>query len=275
MKITLLPPDIDTSNVEFTIENGPPGNLAAKRVGEAGRIRFGLSAIKNVGEAAIESILAARNKGGKFASLVDFCQRIDLQKVNKKTMESLIKTGAMDAFGKRASMLVSLSKIMEDSHRQKRQQNLGQASLFGELPHNDQEDLVDIEELSRVELLSFERELLGFYLTEHPLRPVLASLSNKITHQIVDLADLNPGTKVLIGGVVTQIKKILTRQSNSEMAFVKLEDLTGIVEVIVFPKVYAQNKDNLILDKIVTVLGKVDFKDERVMVIAEKISLFE
>ncbi|TSC54243.1 MAG: DNA polymerase III subunit alpha, partial [Microgenomates group bacterium LiPW_16] len=257
-KITLLPPDINASDVESTIEEG--------------KIRFGLAAIKNVGSAAIESILSARSKGGKLKSLADFCRRVDLQKVNKKTLESLIKAGAMDAFGKRASMLATLGKIIQESHKEQRRQTLGQTTLFGDLQTAENDVLVDIEELSRTELLSFERELLGFYLTEHPLRPVLASLSDKVTCQIGQLAELAPGSRVSIGGVITQIKKILTRQGNSEMAFVKLEDLTGSVEVIVFPKIYAQNKDILIPNKVVIITGRVDFKEERPTVIAEKIT---
>lgn len=259
MKINLLPPDINESSIEFTIEKDS--------------IRFGLMAIKNVGSVAIETILAARTKGGRLASLGDFCRRVDLQKVNRKTLESLIKTGAMDAFGKRASMLASLSKIIEESHRQKRQQSLGQTTLFDDSGAPDDNILVDIEELSRVELLSFERELLGFYLTEHPLRPVLSSLSEMVTCQIEELAEMNPGSKVLVGGVIIQIKKILTRAGNSEMAFVKLEDLTGPVEVIVFPKVYVKIKDLLVKDQVVIVTGRLDFKDERPTVLVEKVEI--
>lgn len=263
MKINLLPPEINTSAVEFTIEDG---NLPVDKQG----IRFGLSAIKNVGTAAIEGILAARNKGGRFASLADFCRRVDLQKVNRKTLESLIRAGAMDAFGKRSSLLASLARIMEESHRQKKQADSGQVSLFGE--ESPVEDwLVDIEELSRTELLAFERELLGFYLTEHPLRPVLASLTNTITHQIAEVSEAKAGSLVRIGGVVTQIKKILTRAGNSEMAFIRLEDLTGSLEAIVFPKIYSQWKANLVKDQVVIVTGRLDFKDERPTVLVEKI----
>jgi len=258
MKIGLLPPDINASDIEFTIEEG--------------KIRFGLGAIKNVGEAAIQTILSSRNKEGKFKSLADFCRRVDLQKVNKKTLESLIKAGAMDSFGKRASMLASLEKILEESHKEQKRQSLGQTSLFPESSEEKDEILVDIEELSQTELLSFEREFLGFYLTEHPLRPVLNSLSNQITHQITELTEVKPGSLVRVGGVVTQVKKILTRAGNSEMAFVRLEDLTGPVELIVFPKVYTQYKELLAVDKIIVVSGKVDFKEERPVVLVEKIT---
>ncbi len=258
MKINLLPPDINTSDIEFTIEGK--------------QILFGLSAIKNVGEAAIETILSARESDGRFKTLADFCHRVDLQKVNRKTLESLIRAGAMDTFGKRASMLASLSKIMEDSHKEQKRQTSGQTSLFdGSSDEEVQDCLVEMEELSKVELLSFERELLGFYLTEHPLRPVLASLANRISHQINELDEAPSGSKVLISGVVTQIKKILTRQSNAEMAFMKIEDLTGSIEIVIFPKTYAQTKDVLIKDQVVLVIGRLDFKDEKPVVLAEKI----
>ncbi|MFH0863698.1 MAG: DNA polymerase III subunit alpha [Candidatus Gottesmanbacteria bacterium] len=261
MKISLLPPDINYSEIEFTIEKNA--------------IRFGLTAIKNVGEAAIETILAARQKEGNFKSLTDFCYRVDLQKVNKKTLESLIKAGAMDAFGKRSSMLASIYKIMEENHRLKKQQDQGQTSLFDDTENDNKECLIDIEELSRVELLSFERELLGFYLTEHPLQPVINSLENRITHKIIDLSEINSGSNVLIGGVIIQVKKILTKQNNSEMAFVRLEDLTGSIEIIVFPRIFSQYKEYVALDKIIIVMGKIDYKDEKPMIIAEKLILLD
>lgn len=259
MKINLLAPDINISGVEFSIE------------GQS--IRFGLSAIKNVGTAAIDVILSSRQKLGNFNSFFDFCRRVDLGKVNKKTLESLIKAGAFDQFGKRSCLLASLAKVMEDSHRERKQQIAGQGSLFGVEESRD-DTLVDIEELTRQEKLSYERELFGFYLTEHPLRPVLASLAGTISHHLSEMEELPPESKIKIGGVITSIRKIFTKANNHEMAFLKLDDLTGSTEVIVFPRIFTTYKEYLLTDQIIIVEGKVDFKDDRPMIIAEKISEF-
>jgi DNA polymerase-3 subunit alpha len=264
MKIGLLPPDINRSAVDFSIQEDP-SHPAARM------IRFGLSAIKNVGQAAIESILKTRDRDEKFTSLVDFCQRVDLQKVNRKTLESLIKAGAMDEFGKRAAMLASLAKIMEESHQEQKRKSQGQTSLFDSEGTKAEESLADVDEFSREEILSFERELLGFYLTEHPLRPVISSLADKINFKISELPDQSGGTMVKIGGVITQVKKILTRQGNSEMAFIKIEDLTGTIEVIVFPKLYSQTKYIWVKDRVVIVWGKLDFKEDRPTILVEKV----
>jgi DNA polymerase-3 subunit alpha len=186
-------------------------------------------------------------------------------------LESLIKAGAMDEFGKRAAMLASLAKIMEESHQEQKRKSQGQTSLFDSEGTKAEESLADVDEFSREEILSFERELLGFYLTEHPLRPVISSLADKINFKISELPDQSGGTMVKIGGVITQVKKILTRQGNSEMAFIKIEDLTGTIEVIVFPKLYSQTKYIWVKDRVVIVWGKLDFKEDRPTILVEKV----
>src|SRR5260221_12618769 len=157
--IPVLPPDLNTSGPEFEIE-------------ESTKIRFGLSAIKNVGEAAIHAILEAREKK-PFASFEDFCQRVDLGPVNKKTIESLIKAGAMDKFGNRALLLATMAEVTEKIHKAKKLKQDGQGSLFGDSDSEDNysADLSfqnDIEDFSNAEKLAFEKEFLGFYLTAHP-----------------------------------------------------------------------------------------------------------
>jgi len=253
-KIPLLPPDIDKSDTEFTIDKGA--------------IRFGLSAIKNVGTAAIESILSARIHDGPFKSLSNFIGRVDSQKVNRKTLESLIKAGAMDRFGKRASMLASVNNLLDQAHKRRGNKESGQVSLFAEedvLPETD--NFPQMEEFSKEELLLFEKQLLGFYLTNHPLMSRLDLLQKKVTHRI---AELIPGrTPVVIGGMITQIKKIITRSGGSEMAFVKLDDFTATIELVVFPRVFEKTKSIWTTDRVILLKGKVNEKEERLTVIVD------
>lgn len=255
MKMKVLPPDVNKSDVAFLIEK--EGNLEA--------IRFGLSAIKNVGSAAIDSILGQKTKGVAFKSLGDFCRRVDLQKVNRKTLESLIKAGAMDSFGKRAAMLSSLAKIMEESHREQKRIDTGQTQLFGDLNPGGASmqgdfDLPKIEEFGRSELLSFEKELLGFYLTDHPLIPLLPLLEKETTTQINELGE-KEGQRVIIGGIITNIKKITTKKSNNEMIFATIEDKTGKVDVVVFPTVYQGTRSLWVKDHVVVVAGRAEQRD--------------
>ncbi|KPJ70629.1 hypothetical protein AMJ51_01425 [Microgenomates bacterium DG_75] len=270
--ITVLPPNINQSKVGFTIED-KSGSLEGKA------IRFGLSAIKNVGQAAIEVILKAREVGGDFKSLSDFCQRVDAQKVNKKVLESLIKAGAMDKFGKRASMLSGLEKVRALSIAGQKQKADGQTSLFGDKnpeTYSPEDSLPEMEEFNRQELLSLERELLGFYLTEHPLTPVLVSLRNQRTHQINEIIQgARANQRVKIGGVVTDLRIVFTKATSREMAFVKIEDETGNLEIVVFPKIYAETKSIWARDRIVAIRGRTDIREGNQTLIVESATLLE
>ncbi len=268
MEIPVMPPDINKSAVEFTIEGKS--------------ILFGLSAIKNVGAAAIESILGARSSGGKFRSLSDFARRVDLQKVNRKTLESLIKAGAMDAFGKRSAMLASLDKLIIESHKLAKQISSGQTGLFenGEEEAGSQAigysvfDLPEMPELEKTELLAFEREYLGFYLTEHPLQKALEKLSTEVDYDIAELnVEMHLGKTVTVGGIVVGIRKVFTRKSNEEMAFITIQGKDGTkIDCVIFPKLYKENgkaeywQENCVL----VCTGKVDNRDERISLIVEK-----
>ncbi len=263
MGIKLLPPDINLSQVEFTIQKSHQGQAT---------IRFGLSAVKNVGKAAIDVILGARRRVGRFESLKDFCDRVDLSKVNRKTLESLIKAGAFDEFGKRAVYLTGLSGVVEQAHKEKKQQEKGQIGLFdmGEQP-KPHYILPDVDEFSKTEMLRFEKELLGFYLTEHPLTPHLNQISNKVSHNIADVSLNDVGHTVIVGGIIIHVKKIITKSSNQEMAFVRLSDLSGSLEAVVFPRLYAKVKNLLIVDTVVLIKGKVDEKDNRLALLADDV----
>jgi DNA polymerase III subunit alpha len=260
--IPLLPPDINKSDIEFSIQEN--------------NIRFGLSAVKNVGEAAIVSILAGR-AAGPFLSLTDVIHRVDVSKVNRKTFESLIKAGALDTFGPRAALLAYLPTVLDLAHKHKKQMASGQVGLFGEedAKATNADSLPEIPELTQSELLAFEKELLGFYLTTHPLEPHRKMLADMSLATVSEINSTRVGDRVSLGGIVVAVKKIMTKAGNHEMAFVKLEDLTGTIEIVVFPKIYARTADLWQMDQIMTISGKVDEKDDRLTILiddARKIS---
>ena len=259
LNLKVLSPDINYSDSEFMIEDKI-------------KIRFGLSAIKNVGEAAIGSILAAR-ESGLFKSLEDFIEKIDLGAVNKKTVESLIKAGALDSFGKRSSLLSSYSQIMEAIHKKKKDQKEGQDSLFGNEESSPQENLMsDMEEFSEKEKLYFEKEFLGIYLTSHPLLDELESIKPLTTHELEYLDEEKEGSRVTVGGIIDATRRIFTKKSGAEMAFITIASERGIsVECVVFPKIFEQYKNLIIKDSVVVLEGKVDTKNDRPVIIVEKV----
>ncbi len=262
LNIPVLLPDINTSDADFSIE-------------ENSRIRFGLSAIKNVGEAAIRTILDARSKGA-FTSFDDFCQRVELGAVNKKTLESLIKAGAMDKFGNRALLLASMSETTERITKQKKQRQEGQESLFGEDPIDEKisssvADL-DIEDFSLGEKLTFEKEFLGFYLTAHPQAENLQRIKPMISHEFELLEGQNDGLQVTVGGIVENVKRIFTKKTQAEMAFLSISDEKGLaIECIIFPKVYEMYRDILLTDTVLVFEGKLDQKNDKPVIIVNSI----
>ncbi|MFI5265444.1 MAG: OB-fold nucleic acid binding domain-containing protein, partial [Candidatus Levyibacteriota bacterium] len=220
-------------------------------------------------------ILDARAHG-PFTSLSDFLSRVDLSKVNKKTMESLIKAGALDVFGRRRALLSSYPDVVEKASRAQKDIARNQASLFGDPEPTAKEasssTISDMEEFSEREMLMFEKELLGFFLTNHPLNQELENLARFITHNISDLEEEREETVLKIGGLVSSVKKIITKKSNQEMAFVTVEDIAGIsIECVVFPKTYENTKNVLLRDAIVIVEGRLQFKDDRPVVIVETV----
>jgi len=270
--IIVLPPDINRSQSGFTIEEDQ-NSLEGKA------IRFGLSAIKNVGEAAIGIILSSREIGSDFKSLSDFCQRVDAQKVNKKVLESLIKAGAMDAFGKRAAMLSVLDQVRSRSASLQKQKKNGQVGLFDnhnpeDLGMSAEDKLPEMEEFTKAELLTLEKNLLGFYLTEHPLAPALSLLDQHRTHKLFEITQGGEtGKKVVIGGMITDLRIVITRRTSREMAFVKVEDDTASLEVVVFPKIFASTRQYWAKDQIVLIEGKVESREEAISLIVDSASL--
>jgi len=263
LDVPILQPDINNSSSEFSIEDNT-------------NVRFGLSAVKNVGSAAIDSILAARIDGS-FTNFQDFCNRVDLGKVNKKTLESLIKAGAFDEFGNRASLLISMPEIMSKISKTKKQESEGQGSLFGSDDDsnnsNTSSELYEVDDFTHEEKLAFEKEYLGFYLTSHPHMETLSSIKHLISHEVEVLENEKMGTFVTLGGIIEVCRKIVTKKTNAEMAFFSLGDEKGIlVECVIFPKMFEQYKSLLLADTVVIIEGKIDIKEDQPVIIVNKVS---
>ncbi len=252
MGITVLAPDINESFLEFAVVPGKS------------EIRFGLNAIKNVGTAAVEEILRAR-EAGDFASMEDFLSRVSNRVVNRKALESLIKAGAFDRFGDRSTLLHNLDMIVAFSARLQKQASSGQTDIFGSLD----ESSVEAPKLEmqasptaadeRLQL-QWERELLGLYLSQHPLEEFEAILAEQ-TVPLNTLGEKHDGKPITIGGVITDVRDITTKRGQ-KMAFIKLEDRFGEIEIILFPKSYQQTTGLWERDKIVLVKGKVNARDK-------------
>jgi DNA polymerase III subunit alpha len=252
MGITVLPPDVNESFVEFAV------------VPEKDQIRFGMAAIKNVGTGAVEEILRARQEG-EFVSLEDFLARVSNRIVNRKAMESLIKAGALDRFADRTVLLHNLDMILAFANRLEKQANSGQIDLFGSL----EESVIDHPRLelqappapsdSREQLL-WERELLGLYLSQHPLE-LFETILNEQTVPLNSLTPDHDGRQVNVGGAITDVREITTK-NGQRMAFVKIEDRFGEIEAVLFPNSYQQTLGLWERDKVVMIRGKVNSRDK-------------
>lgn len=268
MGIKILPPDINTSFDDFTIE-------LDEHSLEGLAIRFGFSAIKHVGVAAIEAVLTARARIGTFTSFTQFIQETDSRKINKKVLEVLIKVGTMDHFGTRSSMLENLEEIRKKA-TQIESSVEGQDHLFAGVATNQEvtDTFPRLTEYPRQELLSFEKEFLGLYLTEHPMARALQAVSKQATKKISEIdVSIHLGQVFLLGGVITRCRVVRTKKTNSEMAFGTLEDESGSIEFTVFPKTYEQYKDLLQNDTVILLKAKVEQREDQVTLLAEKISV--
>jgi len=252
MKIKVLPPDINTSFANFTVTND-------------GNIRFGLLAIKNVGRTALESILDIRQQEN-FKTIFDFCQRVDSRVVNKKVIESLIKSGAMDSFGlKRAQMMALLDRLLDKSGRKK---DTSQLTLF-EVPRD--ESVPDIEEWPLLQILNFEKSLLGIYLTGHPLYSYSALVNYLRRERISSLYERSLRQEVTVCGVVEKLRIITTRKRGERMAILKIEDETGSIEAFVFPRLYEEAAIYLREKAVIILKGQVESKERVPKILASKV----
>ncbi|PIP85673.1 DNA polymerase III subunit alpha [Candidatus Collierbacteria bacterium CG22_combo_CG10-13_8_21_14_all_43_12] len=270
--IKVLPPDVNESLTDFTdVSLAEDLWLQEGRARDSGKaIRFGLSAIKNVGTAAITAILDAR-KTGDFISFTNFLRRVDLQKVNKRVAESLIKAGALDRFGNRAQLLAALPIIREGSVRIQKKNGESQVSLFGTASvDNTIDNLPNIPEMSLEDKLKLEKELLGFYLSDNPVKKIVRIVSDLISHKIAHLdPTLHLNQTVTIAGVVSREKLVNTKKNNSKMAFVTLQDDTGTIDCIIFPKLYAENPELWHEDSALIVRGKVDNREDKLQIVVD------
>ncbi|MGI8944885.1 MAG: DNA polymerase III subunit alpha [Thermoleophilaceae bacterium] len=272
MGIEVLPPDVNECGHRFVVA--------------AGNVRFGLDAVKNVGAAAVDAIIAAREEGGPFPSLWDFCRRVDCRAVNKKAIEALIKCGAFDTSGAtRSGMLQVLEQAQGAGQKTQQDAQRGQASIFdleepvaggaGAASSGAPDLPVPALPDERAQLNAWERESLGLFLSSHPLKEVRPALRARVDMSLADLRERRDGESVTVGGMITECKRIRTRKGDP-MMFATLDDLDGQVEMLVFNSAYAANADQVDVDKVVIVKGRVDHKEQgEVKLIAQEVEPFE
>jgi len=272
MCIKVLPPDINESGVDFT----PLYIKQEDSQKKTGVIRFGLAAVKGVGEKAVEKIIDAREKVGQFQSLFHFCENVDLRAANKQVLEALIKAGAFDKLGgNRAQMTTGLEKAMENGASLQTDKQLGQMNFFGQAEDADYSE--DFQRLPHVapwpepQMLAYEKQVLGFYVTSNPLSHHAEIMNFYSTHNSSQLADAAQSRQIVIGGMIAKTRYNLTksgRNAGAKMAVFTLEDLQGQVEVVMFPDVLKQFSDVLVQDAVVFVKGRLDFRREKPNIIA-------
>ena len=244
-------------------------------------IRFGLAAIKNVGESAVDIVLEARDQDGPFTSFVDFCCRLDSQKVNKRVLEGLIKVGAFDSMGtSRASLFAVLDQAMDHAATIQRNKREGQTSLFDLAPEDTsaEEDkgfgftIPQKPEWSQIELLQHERELTGFYITDHPLNRHRMAIAHFSTCSTQSLREMKEEREIKLCGVISSIKITTTKKGN-RMAYVQLEDLHGTVEAIIFPEAFKSHEEMLKPDSVIRITGSVDLMDNGARIKTTRVEL--
>ncbi|MDD5116248.1 MAG: DNA polymerase III subunit alpha [Candidatus Omnitrophica bacterium] len=267
MGLKVMPPDINESDVLFKVES-------------ESSIRFGLLAIKNVGRGASESIVKAREEG-KFKSLEDLCGRIDLRLANRKVLESLIKCGAMDCLGTlRARMFASLDTILERSQKLQKEKSSGQLSFFDNTISSNgfgktSEVLADCKEWPEPQLLSFEKDMLGFYVSGHPLARYAKQLKRFVSCSTANLHEHKDQDTIKIVGLISKIKQTVTRAKQEKMAILKLEDLDGAVEALVFPRAFSRVSRYILPNTIAHIRGTLNLTEDTPKIIVEDLFPFE
>ena len=261
MGIDVLPPDVNASGYDFTIE---------ERSGESHAIRFGLGAVKNVGQSSVDTIIQARGHQA-FADLSDFTHRVDLRQVGKRALECLIKVGALDAFGPRKALLQSMDQIVSASGSHAKAVENGQMDLFGGGTVDKPQVILPTDvTVDTIEQLNWEKELLGLYVSDHPLRSYMAQIADKISHNANQLIALETDTKLTIGGLVKQVRQVPTKE-NKLMAFVTLEDEFGDMDVVMFPMVWERESGMVEQGSLLVIDGKLNQTQRGTSVIAQKV----
>ncbi len=278
--VDVLGPDVNESQVVFapvrpTRKDKTPNGVDGKEPAQGQVIRFGLAAIKGVGTAAVEAILKARSEGGRFTSLGEMCERVDTRAVNRKVLEALIKSGACDGFGEtRATLFAHLDRAIARAASIAHDRERGQASLFGMLEDSEPtmpESMANLPEWPQHELLAHEKELLGFYVTGHPLTPYAQILQRYALHNSVTAAALQPRTMTRIGGLVSAVQAGVSKKTNKPYALATIEDLDGTVQVLCLNDNYEKFSSLLTLNKAVLVIGEVNNSEDKPKIFPQEI----
>jgi DNA polymerase-3 subunit alpha len=259
MGIQVLPPDVNASDMDFTPTDGD--------------IRYGLSAVRNVGSGVVAQIIEARRVKGAFTTFSDFCKKVDPGALHKKVLESLILSGAFDSMGyTRRGLFESYDKVAGPIVAERRAEAAGQFSLFGGsgARHEIDESVLEGEEFEKPDLLKHEKEMLGQWVTDHPLLAVRARLEAQTDMEMVELPSLGDGDIVMVGGVITALARRYTRKGDPYAVF-RLEDLAGGVQIVAFPSVQERVGDLLATDRIVLVKGRVDLRGRELQIVALEI----
>src|SRR5439155_12324649 len=264
--IEVQPPDVNASEHDFAVVEG--------------KIRFGLNAVKNVGDSAARAIVAAREEGGTFSSIWDFTERVDPQVANKRALEALVKCGALDSTGApRKGMVEALDAATAWGGRHQADRLAGQSSIFDlggeEESRPEAHPAIPPGEYEKNDLLRREKETLGVYVSEHPLQAIREQVRRKTDSPLAEIERRRDGEIVTVGGLVGAIKQLTTKKGEP-MVFMRLDDLAGSVEVVVFNSVYGASRDLLELDNVLVVKGRVDHKQEgETKLIAIEVAAFE
>ncbi|MDX6490298.1 MAG: polymerase subunit alpha, partial [Gaiellaceae bacterium] len=261
MGVEVLPPDVNGSQYDFAVVDG--------------KIHFGLNAVKNVGDSAARAIVHARGEGGEFTSLWDFTERVDPQVVNKRALESLVKCGALDSSGgTRRGMLEALEHALSHGQRAQNDRLSGQSSLFGEAEAKPENPRIGTEEFEKNELLRLEKETLGLYVSEHPLEAIRSQLRKKTDTTLAELERRRDGEIVTVAGIVSALRQLTTKKGEP-MVFMRLDDVIGSAEVVVFNSVYAAARELLVVDEVLVVKARIDHKEGETKLIALEVAGFE
>lgn len=268
--LPVLPPDVNKSDANFDVEELDDG---------ATGIRFGLSVIKNCGSSAVRSIVDARTSlpAGQFASFQEFCDSVDWSQVNKRTVEALIKCGAMDSLGERAALLAVLDQAINSSQNRQKAAQRGQTDLFasmGDAAPSLELTIPDVAPVPESTLLQWEKEHLGLYLSSHPLRGYADKIRDGGFIQIAEISDDTEGQQIELIGLVSSVRKLNTK-SNRTMAIVELEDMSGSMEVVFFPDSFDESQDLLEIDMPIRVTARVDKRNDSLQLISQSASTLD
>jgi DNA polymerase-3 subunit alpha len=271
MGIEVTVPDVNRSASDFT-------PVRAEGDATKSQIVFGLSAVRNVGEGLVSLIVSEREKHGPFLDFYDFCERVDLNVLNKRTLESLIKAGGFDCVGHpRKGLLLAFEAIIDQTVARRRERDMGVMSLFGEVEVGlefDERPRIPEMEFDKSQRLAFEKEMLGLYVSDHPLLGAEGVLRRKTDGSVADLAECEDGSIKIFGGIVTGLQRKWTKRGEL-MAVFTLEDLQSTCEVMVFPKSMTEHGHKLADDTVVCVKGRVDKREEAPKLIAMEVEVFE